>query len=155
MGVWGASAGAMLGTLAALTAAPGSADAVDAVVHWFGPVDFPSSHTRSDMESRILPPTPDAGLWEGLAGADLEAALRDASPLAHVHRAAPPFLIVHGDRDRLTPAADSSAFHEALARQGVNSTLMRLGVAGHEDEAFDSELVRGTVAAFLRAALIV
>jgi hypothetical protein len=66
LGVWGASAGAYLGSLLALTGGDGEfegavggnleqASGVQAVVHWFGQSDLLVSGSRSDIEARLLP----------------------------------------------------------------------------------------------------
>jgi acetyl esterase/lipase len=39
---------------------------------------------------------------------------RRASPICHVRKGAPPFLIVHGDKDELVPVQQSEIFHAAL-----------------------------------------
>lgn len=48
---------------------------------------------------------------------------RDASPIHHVHPDAPPFLIVHGDRDSLTPVEDARSFVEKLRETSRNPVL--------------------------------
>jgi dipeptidyl aminopeptidase/acylaminoacyl peptidase len=85
---------------------------------------------------------------------DVEAAARAASPVTHVHPGAPPFLLVHGDRDGLVPAEHSRTFHRLLRAQGVPATLLLLAGANHEDPAFDTPPVQGMVSAFLRSTLL-
>ena len=77
--VWGESAGAHLGLLAALTGST-----VDAVVAWFPPTD-------------LLGLTGDVSREASLLGAPPESVpdlAREASPLTHAHGGAPPFLLV-------------------------------------------------------------
>jgi dipeptidyl aminopeptidase/acylaminoacyl peptidase len=81
-------------------------------------------------------------------------AARAASPVSHVHPGAPPFLLVHGDRDGLVPAEHSRALHRGLRAQGAPTTLLVLADANHEDPAFDTPPVLGTVSAFLRSTLL-
>ncbi len=164
IGVWGASAGAMLGSLAALT--PGDAEfegdtggnldtssAVDVVVHWFGPVDLVSGEHRSWLEKIIMPPPLEPPLFGvDSLGSVLDRA-RAASPLHRVAPGAPPFLISHGDRDRVLPVNESAALHDALARAGAESSLVLVGGAGHEDHAFDTPSNLALTAAFLLAHL--
>ncbi|RSM90627.1 hypothetical protein DMH04_03970 [Kibdelosporangium aridum] len=66
---------------------------------------------------------------------------------------ASPFLIAHGDRDRIIPLTESLALHNALSRAGAQSRFELVGNAGHEDPAFDSPAVLATTAAWLRAVL--
>jgi acetyl esterase/lipase len=71
----------------------------------------------------------------------------------HVTPQAPPFLIAHGDRDRIIPPSEGRALHEALSRSGVDSRFVLLGGAGHEDSAFDRPASLAMTAAWLRAVL--
>ena len=50
--------------------------------------------------------------------ADAREAYEKASPIARVHPGAPPFFIVHGDRDTLVPVAEARAFARALREVG-------------------------------------
>ncbi|HEX4191046.1 MAG TPA: alpha/beta hydrolase [Marmoricola sp.] len=127
--LWGASAGA---TLAALAALSGTKAEVGAIVAWFGIADLADTASRSWLEQQILPFD-----FEAVFLGDLDLA-REASPLTWVNASAPPFLIAHGDRDRVTPVSQSQILHDALVRAGAESTLLLVGGAGHEDRAFES-----------------
>src|SRR5258707_5533749 len=110
--------------------------AVQAAVIWFAPSDLASSGRRSPLEKQILFPPFEAAVLgiDGVAG-HTELTSR-ASALARVSPDAPPFLIAHGDSDRVVPPSESAALHAALGRAGVASTLTYLAGAGHEDPAF-------------------
>lgn len=164
IGIWGASAGAVLAGLAALT--PGDdefegavgehtdqSSTVDAVVHWFGQSDLLTNSGRSRLESELLNPPVEPPLFGVEDLTAIADRVRAASPLTRVHSDAPPFLIAHGDRDRITPAAESSALHDALVRAGAESTLILLGGAGHEGPEFDRPDHIALTAAFLTAHL--
>jgi acetyl esterase/lipase len=167
VGIWGASAGALLASLAGLT--PGQAgldgdlgdhldqsSAVQAVVAWFGVADLLASASRSWLEAQILPFNFEATLLGVGSPAEVTEAAdraREASPLSWVSADAPPFLIAHGDRDRVVPAAQSHTLHEALVRAGARSSLLLVGGAGHEDAAFDAPANLALTAGFLSAAL--
>lgn len=164
IGAWGASAGAYLASMLGLTAGDdvleggvgedcGASSAVDAVVHWFGPSHLVTNTRRTWIEQALLSPPFELAL---LGVGDVDAAVdvaREASPLTRVHSQAPPFLISHGDRDRLTPASESKHLHEALTAHGVDSLFLEIGGAGHEDPRFDApDIIAGT-AAFLKTHL--
>jgi acetyl esterase/lipase len=145
IGLWGASAGAYLSSLLALT----SPELVQAVVHWFGQADLAATARRTELEARLLP----FHFERDLLGGEPTDAL---SLLDHVPRRAaalPPFLIAHGDRDRIVPVAEGLALHDALVRAGHSSRFELLGGAGHEDPAFDSPASLAMTAAWLRAVL--
>ena len=164
LGVWGASAGAYLGSLLALTPGddelegtvggnPEQSSAVQAAVHWFGQCDLLASGSRTDVEAHLLPFAFEAGLLG--VGAVVEAAerARDLSLLARVSAQAPPFLIAHGDRDHVVAPSESEALHDALSRAGADTRLLLLGGAGHEGPEFDRPATLALTAAWLRAAL--
>jgi acetyl esterase/lipase len=152
IGAWGASAGGYLATMAALTADDTSA--VQAAVIWFAPSDLVSSARRSPLERQLLfAPFELAVLGVDDAATDGDLARR-SSALSHVTPSAPPFLIAHGDSDRIVPLSQSAALHDALARAGVPATLTVLAGAGHEDPAFDRPENHAMTAAWLRSILV-
>lgn len=164
VGAWGASAGGHLAALLGLCPdrgddVPGNGS-VQAVVTWFPPTDL-LSRDQDEPEGPPPPfltgplPTPsfEARLL-GLASTEDDPALaRNASPLTHVHEGAPPFLIMHGDRDGLIPSAHSRRLFRALRARNVDATLLLLAGADHEDPAFDGAASIGAVSGFLRRTL--
>lgn len=165
LGVWGASAGAYLGSLLALTAGDdqfegavgGNLDQsseVQAVVHWFGQSDLVVSGSRSDLEARLLPFAFEAGLLG--VGSVVEAAdrARDLSLLTRVSPQAPPFLIAHGDRDHVVAPSEGEALHHALSRAGADTQFILLGGAGHEGPEFNRPATLAMTAAWLRDKLL-
>lgn len=54
-----------------------------------------------------------------------------ASPVTHVTADDPPFLILHGEKDKLVPISQSQILHEKLLAAGVSSTLVIVKNAGH------------------------
>ncbi|RBY97600.1 alpha/beta hydrolase [Blastococcus sp. TF02-8] len=165
IGVWGASAGGHLASLLGLTDDGADAErgdaSVQAVVAWFPPTDL--LRRDSDLPEGPPPPfltgpMPEPSFEARLLGVDdvrddRPAALA-ASPVAQVHPDAPPFLLVHGDRDGLIPSEHSRDLYRALRAEGVDATLWLLHGANHEDPAFDSPASLAAVAAFLRHHLL-
>jgi acetyl esterase/lipase len=164
IGVWGASAGAYLGSLLALTAGDAACEgkvggnleqssAVQAVVHWFGQSDLLASGSRSDIEARLLPFAFEAGLL-GVASVDSAAdRARELSLLTHVSGHAPPFFVAHGDRDHVVAPSEGAALHDALSRAGADTQFLLLGGAGHEGPEFDRPATLAITAAWLRSKL--
>ncbi len=119
LGVWGESAGGHLALMAGL-ADPGIA----AVVAWYPLTDLallPPSAFDGAEQTRLL----------GQRAAELPGLIADASPITHVSAAAPPCLLVHGDRDEALPALHSERFHQALTAAGVESACHIVPGAGH------------------------
>jgi acetyl esterase/lipase len=163
MGIWGASAGAYLGSLLALTAGVeefegeigghfDQSSAVQAVVHWFGQSDLVASGSRTEVERRLLPFAFEAGLLGAPEIADANRA-RALGLTAWVSAGAPPFLIAHGDRDHMVLPSEGRALHDALVRAGVQSRFELVGGAGHEGAEFDAPASLSATAAWLRAVL--
>lgn len=159
IGVWGASAGAHIAGLVALTCGDPEAEgqvgdhldqssAVQAAVSWFGPADLLHGSRGTPLEERILGTPAAEALLDG-PPADAPERARSASPAYRAHAAAPPFLIAHGDADRMVAERQSRYLHDALTRAGASSTLTILGGAGHEGAEFDAPANLAMTAAFL------
>ncbi len=132
IGVWGGSAGghlvALLGTsdekasLEGTGGWPNQSSRVQAVVDMFGPSDLTvesgGGHTR---------------ISEAVFGAtsSKDEVLKRASPITYVTNDDPPFLILHGDQDRLVPLSQSEKLHQLLKAAGVSSKLVVVKNAGH------------------------
>lgn len=141
IGAWGASAGghlvALLGTsgdVAELEGAVGGnlehSSRVQAVCDYFGPTDFLQEIGQPCDVDRVTPDCPEALLLGGLLQERPEA-VRLANPITYVRPDNPPFLILHGDCDRIVPLNQSTLLHEALTAAGVPSALRVIEGAGH------------------------
>lgn len=132
IGIWGHSAGGHLASLAALTAdVPelegeiddrGPLSRVQAAISLAGPSWFPAIEMHTDTAvARLLgvhqTGDPDLAIW--------------ASPAGHVHAAAPPFLIIHGEEDTVVPISQSEFLHDRLLECGRDCQLIRVLGAGH------------------------
>ncbi len=65
---------------------------------------------------------------------------RDASPIARVHRNAPPFLVIHGSKDTVIPVEQARSFVERL--RSVSHSMvgyLELPGAGHGYDLIDGE----------------
>jgi acetyl esterase/lipase len=140
-GAWGGSAGghlvALLGTSGDVKELEGDgpnkevSSRVQAVCDFFGPTDLAKLVGNStNAQSPVL---------KLLGGpvADKKAEAERANPITHISKKAPPFLIVHGDKDTTVPLSQSELLHEALKKAGVESTLIVLPGAGHGGAAFN------------------
>lgn len=148
IGAWGASAGGHLAAMLGVLREP-AAERADAVVTWAAPLDLVELVSRSGLEAAVLPPTREAALLGEREVDPLDPRVWAASPRRQVHGGAAPFLMLHGERDRLIPAEQSASMHRELAAHGVPSTVLSLGAAGHEDDAFHDPFVLDVVERFL------
>jgi acetyl esterase/lipase len=116
----------------------------DAVISYYGCFELVRMW---DIEMAHKPLT----AWLGGAPQGREGIYAETSPIVRIPRSAPPFLVVHGDADKVNPVEQSQMFHEALRKHGVESTLVIIPGAGH-GWAPDSPAGRqaeGAVLAFL------
>jgi acetyl esterase/lipase len=152
----GGSAGGHLCALAALTAdepqfQPGFEDAdttVHAAVPYYGVYDLTNV---ANMHGMMLPYLERVVFKSRFA--DDPALFRSASPICHVKRTAPPFFVLHGDRDPIVPPTQAHAFCTALRDAGAETVCHAEIPNAHH--AFDtttsvrSHLVADAVATFL------
>jgi acetyl esterase/lipase len=145
---WGASAGAFLMNLLATTNGnaelegdvggnPDQSSAVGAVVDFFGLNDLVASNEERNAGTAIRMPGPpnEAGLLGYDPGERPEEAAK-VSPFHHLSERTPPFLIFHGDIDRIVLPSHSQRLHDALTAAGVRSTFHVVPNAVHEDPLF-------------------
>lgn len=123
----GAAGGSAGGHLVALAGVTGSGDeAVQAVAAFNPAVDFLDFGKRAaanaqNSVSKFLGKSfaEDPKLWES------------ASPLARVHKKAPPFLFLHGTADPTVPYKQSTDMQAALKKAGVKAELFSAPEAVH------------------------
>jgi acetyl esterase/lipase len=143
--VTGGSAGGHLTALMALTQndpayQPGFEDAdtsLAAAVPFYGIYDFtPDGAFGSD--GRVYSMFLESWVMKAFV-ADEPERYREASPIHHVDADAPPFFVVHGDKDTLAPVEDARAFVAKLREQSRNPVAYaEMQGAQHAFEVFPS-----------------
>ena len=131
IGVMGDSAGGHLAALLALTATnsePGGEEdfsRVQAVVDLYGPTDFTTGDMHADRTTiKLLKDV------FGATGAD-DPVLKRASPVTYVTSNAPPFLILHGDRDGMVDIKQSVELKTRLKAAGDDATFVTITNYAH------------------------
>jgi acetyl esterase/lipase len=153
IGVWGASSGgmlaALLGTSGGVKKLEGKeggnldqSSRVQAVCDWFGASDVAALAATSAEFNHAL-----AKAFGGPLAQTKEKVLQ-ASPVTHVSKDNPPFLIVHGEKDRPVPLSQSQLLADALKRAGVEVTLKIVPDAGHGGPAFQTAEMRQLIHVF-------
>ena len=133
-GVGGGSAGghlaALLGTSGGVKELEGDDKAkpedsrVQAVFDLFGPNDL----------AKLSPAGAPANAVTRLLGGDTgetKTLAETGTPQKYITKDDPPFLIMHGDVDKIVPVAQSKELHAALKEAGVESELIVMKGAGH------------------------
>ena len=120
--ITGGSAGGHLASLAALTPndptfQPGfenSDTTVDAAVPYYGVYDL----TNADNMHEMMLPFLEQFVMKARY-TDAPEQFRAASPISYVHSDAPPFFVLHGEKDELVPCRQAQAFCAALREAGA------------------------------------
>jgi len=136
IGVWGSSAGghlvSLLGTsggveeLEGENGSSGKSSRVSCVVDFCGPSDFTG---LLKLPGGVAPAAVTALLGGNLK--DKRAEVIAASPVTHITRDDPPFLIVHGTKDPLVSLSQAETLYEKLKEAGVDATLLKIEGGGH------------------------
>jgi acetyl esterase/lipase len=162
-GVWGSSAG---GHLVALVGTAGGvkefekgahldvSSRVQAVCDFFGPTDLLQMDAHALPESRMKHDpanSPESKLVGGAIQENKEKAAR-VNPIPYITPDAPPFLIVHGDKDPLVPIHQSQLLFDALKKAGVSIHFHTIHGAGH-GQGFAGKNIDDMVEAFFAGTL--
>jgi acetyl esterase/lipase len=143
--VWGQSAGSYLAAMAGVTGNVtafdqsddrGPSSSVQAEVDEFGPADLGKAAVDFDPSTQAAyaqPENPIAAFVLGSPGrlVDSPVAAGPANPASYISRSTPPFLILHGDDDRLVSPSQTATLHRALQAAGIDSTRYVLHGANH------------------------
>ena len=139
--VWGSSAG---GHLVAMLGTAGDVDTfevgenlevsskVQAVVDYFGPTDFLQMDAQRLPDGLVhdAPDSPESQLVGGPIQEHKDRVAK-ANPITYVSKDDPPFLIIHGDQDKLVPYQQSVLLNKALEEVGVPVTFYKVEGGGH------------------------
>jgi len=161
IGAWGESSGGHLASLLGVTGGVAALEGdggntnessrVQAVVDFFGPTDFLQMAAHSLPHSPIQhdsPTSPESLLIGGPIQENADKT-EQANPIKYIMHDAPPFFIVHGEQDPLVPYNQSELLYAALKQARVNVTFYKIAGAGHGGPAFDTDMMRAAVLAFL------
>lgn len=134
VGVLGYSAGGHLVALLGLTDAKSGFEGkeyeressdVQCVVDFFGPTDLAVYGKDEAAQRAMLAPLIGGPYAEKPADHD------NASPINHVRKDAPPFLIFHGGKDPIVPVDQSRLFAEKMKKIGAKVTYVEFADEGH------------------------
>ncbi len=141
-GVWGSSAGghlvALMGTSGDVKELEGKggnqkySSRVQAVVDWYGPTDLTKMGTWHNG-----PKSPEALLIGGPVQKNKDKAAK-ANPINYVTKDDPPFLIMHGTKDKVVIPNQSELLVAALKKAGVSVDYRPIEGAGHGGKEFFS-----------------
>jgi len=157
IGAWGVSAG---GHLVALLGTTGDnkefdvgenldqSSAVQCVCDLFGPADLQSILEDPRLEEFLKT---ERDTIRKFLGGDPEEKVElafKASPTHHVKKGNAPFLILHGDEDKIVPIRQSERLYEELQKAGVESEFHVVKGGGHAPFGFLTPEVLGKIERF-------
>lgn len=153
--LWGESAGGYLAAVAATTCSP--VVPVKAVVTIVGGTDVSQISDGFDDAAARAWRDPRSPLARYIGHPPPHV----ANPVAQVGPSTPPFLLMHGEDDRIVSPRQSLLMHRALVAAGVPSRRVVLGQAGHgmlgfhrnDNKVWTSVRVMSSVVDFLRESL--
>lgn len=151
--IWGGSAGGYLASLAGVSHGiaeledlnlgnPETSSELQAVVDWFGPINFASMDAQFKESGKGAPnhgeATSPEGKLLGAALAEVPELVMKANPETYISPDDPPFFIQHGMEDNMVPVQQSIEFaqnlREVLPEHKIELHLLE--EAGHGGEAF-------------------
>lgn len=94
---------------------------VDAVVDWFGPTNMLLMDSCGGTDFIHNVANSPASAYIGAPIQENKEKCLLASPITYVDPSDPPFLIFHGDKDRVVPHCQSELLFDALQKAGVKS----------------------------------
>jgi len=155
--VWGESAGGYLAAMVGLTNGNSSfeagvnmdqSSAVQGVIDDFGASDISKIAADFDALTQHAIYTNEGlikyiGEASGAGTLDPGVATTAANPLKYIQANAPPFLIFHGNHDRMVSPSQTLILHDALVATGVRSTRYVVDGAGHGDLSFMGDTQSG------------
>jgi acetyl esterase/lipase len=123
-----------------------------AIVDYYGPSDISRMNEEPSIMDHRGPATPEGMLIGGLPVLEHPEKVRPTIPMTHLTREKPipPFLIIHGDKDRLVPFGQSVMLFEALKAAGKEVEFYKLAGADHGGPAFWTEDALDLVERFVR-----
>lgn len=160
LAVWGDSSGGHTAVMTAVTAddpgfvepsEQGEPSGLRACVDYYGPSDIARMNEVPSNGNHLVPDSPEGMLIGGLDIRENREKADATSPMRYISpdKKLPPTLIMHGDKDRAVPFAQSALLYEALVAAGQEVEFWKLSGADHGGDAFFTDEVLDIVESFL------
>jgi acetyl esterase/lipase len=132
---------------------------VQAVVDWFGPIDFLTMDDQAAQNGFGLtdhsePFSPESK-YLGAPIRKIPEKVKSANPVTYIHPGMPPFFIQHGSDDYLVPVQQSINFAQAIMDRFPETPVQFeiIDHAGHGDPLFETESNLEKVFTFLETTM--
>jgi len=142
--VFGASAGGQISLIMSLKGSEYGSDAllekipvdVKCCVALCAPSDFLNLDVYNDEEDRQHAAALLKGMFGGTSKEKYEA-YKDASPVYHVYKGAPPIFLSHGTDDEIVPFEQAEIFNNAAIDEGMDIWFYPIKKANHKFKTLD------------------
>jgi acetyl esterase/lipase len=122
-----------------------------AVIDYYGPTAIDKMNEEPSTFDHIQPSSPEGMLLGGVNVLQNRKKAELANPMNYIssEETTPPYLIIHGDKDRLVPFGQSVMLFEHLKSRGQQARMIRLHGADHGGAPFWQEDVLDIVDNFI------
>ena len=159
--VWGDSSGGHTAAMVGVSLADASLDEVSpvenplkvkAVVDYYGPTEISKMNEEPSIMDHRGPGSPEGMLIGGNPVLEHPDLVQATVPMNYIDPGVeiPPFLILHGDKDRLVPFGQSVMLYEVLKSAGKTVEFYKIKGADHGGSPFWSDEVLDLVEEFVR-----
>lgn len=163
-GAWGESSGAHTVVLASVTTNEQffSDEPIDqsplkyqACIDFYGPTDISRMNKVPSTQDHVTAHSFEGQFLGGKAVYDHPKLVQQANPIHYLSDNAPvpPFLIMHGDKDRIVPFEQSCLLYSALQKHQLPASFYRIAGSDHATDAFFTPATWQIVKQFLQAHL--
>lgn len=121
---------------------------VDAVVDWFGPIDFTRMENCTTTKNDK---SPEAALIKGNPADNLDM-LALINPMTFLDEKDPRFLVIHGEADNVVPHCQSVFFSEMLKENGLLNEFISVAEGQHGPVTFNEDTFKKMTDFFLMKA---
>lgn len=160
---WGDSSGGNTVTLGVTTANDQAFNDEDvtvrslhyqACIDFYGPTDISRMNKVPSGQNHVLPTSPEGEFMGRQNVYDVPERVQQANPITHIGgQQLPPFLIMHGDKDRTVPFEQSVLLYNALKAAHQEVAFYRIKNSDHSTDAFFTPAALNIVYDFLRQSL--
>jgi acetyl esterase/lipase len=123
-----------------------------AIVDFYGPIDVSKMNLEPSTQDHRDAKSPEGMLIGGLSVLEIPDKVKPTVPMTYLDKTKeiPPFLIIHGNKDRLVPFGQSVLFYNALKQNDKSVVMYKLDGADHGGSPFWTEDVLKIVDDFFR-----
>jgi acetyl esterase/lipase len=160
--VWGDSSGGHTASMVGTTLDTRDFDTLEgepiklkAVIDYYGPTAIWKMNEEPSTYDHIQPNSPEGMLLGGKNVLNHIEAAKKTSPMTYISssESMPPFLIVHGDKDRLVPFGQSVMLFDALKKNQHDVRMIKLHGGDHGGAPYWQDDVLDIVDNFIKATL--